>query len=167
MTEPSLAPPIHHETVRPDWIDYNGHMNVAYYVLAFDHATDRLLDALGLGRDYAEREGRSIFVVESHIAYRRELQAGDPMAITSRLLGFDDKRIHLFQRMTHADEGHLAATMEIMAVHVDMATRRTAPLPTAAEARLGPMLQRHRSLVDPAEVGRAIAPPRRSAGSIA
>ncbi|HRZ24495.1 MAG TPA: thioesterase family protein, partial [Candidatus Contendobacter sp.] len=68
----------------PEWIDYNGHMNVAYYVLAFDHATDAFTEYLGLGRDYQERQRCSTFVVETHVNYQRELVAGDPIRITTQ-----------------------------------------------------------------------------------
>lgn len=76
MIDIPFAPPlvIHRETVRPDWIDYNGHMNVAFYVMAFDHATDGLFDVLGIGAAYCQRENRSVFAVEQHIAYKRELK---------------------------------------------------------------------------------------------
>ncbi len=70
---------LHHETVRPEWIDYNGHMNVAYYVLAFDLATDSFFDFLGLDEAYRETSGNSTFAVEAHITYQRELAEGDPL----------------------------------------------------------------------------------------
>ncbi len=98
--------------VPPEWIDYNGHMNVAYYVLAFDHATDAFLDYLGMGPGYRDREGCSAFVVETHVNYQRELVAGDPMRITTQLLGFDSKRLHYFHRLYHARKGFLAATTQ-------------------------------------------------------
>ena len=107
MTETSsaaLAPPLppYSETVRPEWVDYNGHMNVAYYVLVFDHATDALLDAVGIGESYRRAERGSLFIVEAHVAYARELHAGDPVRIETQILGHDDKRLHAFLRMFHA-----------------------------------------------------------------
>ena len=81
----------HAETVRPEWIDYNGHMNVAYYVLVFDRATDTLFDALGLGAAYRQATDLTLFVVESHILYEREVALGAPLRIESRILGVDGK----------------------------------------------------------------------------
>ena len=74
-------------TVEPGWIDYNGHMNVAYYVLAFDRATDRMLDLLDVGEAYRRRTEASFFVLESHITYDREVVADDPLRITTQILG--------------------------------------------------------------------------------
>ncbi len=152
---------LHHETVRGDWIDYNGHMNVAYYVLVFDHATDAVLDHIGIGPHYVAEGGGSMFVVETHVTYDRELTEGDSVAIDTQLLGFDAKRVHLFHRMRHADDGFQAATTEVMLLHVDQETRRSAPMPEAARERLDAVLRRHASLGRPAEAGRALALPRR------
>ncbi len=147
---------LHAETVRPDWIDYNGHMNVAYYVLAFDHAVDRLFDILGVGIDYVKAAGCSLFVLENHVTYLRELVAGDPMRFTLHLLDHDHKRLHAFIDMYHAEAGHAAATYEFLAVHVDLGERRSTPMPAAALARLAAMLESHRTLPRPAAVGSVI-----------
>ena len=85
---------LHEGEVRPEWIDFNGHMNLAYYVLAFDHATDRFLHHIGLGEKYFRQENRSVFVLETHVVYKQELKLGDRMRFTTQLLGFDAKRIH-------------------------------------------------------------------------
>jgi len=126
----------HAETVRPEWIDYNGHMNVAYYVLVFDHATDALFDALGLGAAYRQATDRTLFAVESHILYEHEMALDAPIRVESRVLGVDGKRLHFGHEMFHGTAGWRAATIELMAIHVDLGTRRTSPFP--AERR--PML---------------------------
>jgi len=100
----------HLEPVQSAWIDYNGHMNVAYYVLAFDHATDVVLDALGLGAAYADTSGMSIFVADMHVAYRREVHEGDMLRFESRLFDFDDKRLHIFHTMLGGKSMEVAAT---------------------------------------------------------
>jgi len=158
MINVPFAPPLilHSETVRPEWIDYNGHMNVAYYVMAFDHATDGLFDLLGIGAEYCRREARSVFAVEQHIAYMRELKRGERLVVSSQLLGFDDKRLHFFQRMASEGGGHLAATMESLGLHVDMAARRAAQFPQEARTQLAQLMQRHAEIARPADVGRAI-----------
>jgi acyl-CoA thioester hydrolase len=151
---PTLAP--FEATVRPEWVDYNGHMNVAYYVLAFDRATDVLLDALGLGESYRRAHDGSVFVVESHVTYRRELRAGDAMRIETLVLDHDDKRLHGFARMFRAADGELAATYEFLGLHVDMAVRRAAPFPAAARERIHGLAERHAKIPRPAEAGRGI-----------
>jgi len=142
--------------VPPEWIDYNGHMNVAYYVLAFDHATDALMDYLGMGQDYRESQQCSAFVVESHVNYQRELVAGDPMRITTQLLGFDSKRIHYFHRLYHATRGFLSATTELIVIHVDLAERHSATMPLPVLNRLGDLMTQHLQLPRPLQSGRVI-----------
>lgn len=167
MMDVPLQPPLsmHRETVRPEWIDYNGHMNVAYYVMVFDHATDGFFDTLGIGRAYCEAEGRSVFAAEQHIAYRREVGPGAAVVVATQLLGFDDKRLHFFQRMAAEGSEHLAATMESLGVHVDMAARRAAPFSDSARRAMARMLDAHGSIGWPADAGRAIVSRRADDGT--
>lgn len=161
MTNPACqhtdAPPAPHvETVRPEWVDYNGHMNVAYYVLVFDHATDAVMDFLDLGEAYRERTTGSVFVGEAHVTYEREVGAGDTLSVASRILGFDGKRLILYHEM-HADgiEG-LVATNEVLCLHVDLETRRTAPIPAEAARRIERAVLEQSALPRPSRAGRAI-----------
>jgi acyl-CoA thioester hydrolase len=156
---------LHEEAVRPEWIDFNGHMNLAFYVLAFDHATDRLLHHVNLGEAYMRRTGSSVFVLEAHVVYKREMKLGDRMRFTTQLLGYDDKRLHYIHHMYHADEGFLAAANEIMAVHVDMAARRASPIPPEAARALAGLRAAQAHLPIPPEAGRAIGLARGSAGA--
>ena len=157
MTEfPSAAavvvpPVVHWDEVRPEWIDYNGHMNVAYYVLVFDRGTDALFDRLGIGEEYRVRTGRTLFAVESHVAYLAEATLGERVRVESGLIGVDDKRVHFMSRMFRAD-GRLAATYEALGLHVDLARRRAAPFDAATRARLAAAVSPL-----PPEAGRAIA----------
>ncbi|WP_038013287.1 thioesterase family protein [Terasakiella pusilla] len=116
---------VYRDKVRPEWIDYNGHMNVAFYVLAFDYATEGVLDKIGMGERYCTEEGKSVFVVESHITYQSEVLENEPLEIRSYILGYDLKRIHLYHEMFSAESGQKSATIEIMALHVDMKSRKT------------------------------------------
>jgi acyl-CoA thioester hydrolase len=161
--ETPMPPPLppFRTTVQPGWIDYNGHMNVAFYVLAFDKATDGLLDHLGLGEAYRRATNRSIYVLEAHVTYDRELKLGAPLAIDTQLIDADEKRLHVFHRMTHDEEGYLAATNELMALHVDLAGPKSAPMPAAALAEAGRVLAQHRRLPAPPQLGRRIAIARR------
>ena len=147
---------LHRETILPAWCDYNGHMNLSYYVLVFDHATDAFWDMLGIGRDYKERTDNSTFTVESHITYDREVLDGDEVRCTTQLLGFDAKRIHYFHRMYHARDGFLAATTELLAIHVDLTIRRVGPMPDDVQARLADTMEAHRRFGPPDEAGRVI-----------
>ncbi len=147
--------------VLPEWIDYNGHMNVAYYVLAFDHATDRLLDHIGLDAATRDRGQGSVFTLELHVSYLRELMEGMPIRATTRLLDADAKRIHYFQSLYHAEEGYLAATCEQILLYMDMNTRRSAAMPAEILAGLEVMLQEHRQLPRPEQAGRVIGIRRR------
>ena len=122
--------PVHDGTVLPEWIDINDHMNVAYYVLAFDHAVDSLWHRFGIDDEYIRRERNSTFAVECHVTWQRELEPGAPFTITSQVLAYDEKRIHQFMRMYHGEQGFLAATAEWMNLHVDMSVRRVSNWPS-------------------------------------
>jgi len=147
---------LHRGEIRPEWIDYNGHMNVAYYVLVFDQGTDALLDYLGMDRDYRTRTGFSTYVLESHITYERELKEGDPYRVTAQLLDFDAKRLHYFERLFHESSGTLAATTEIMLMHMNMTTVRSTPMPDAVRERIASVMTVHAQLARPAQAGRVI-----------
>ena len=146
----------HRETVRSEWIDYNGHMNVAYYVLVFDHAVDVMFDLLGLGVAYREETDQSTFALEGHVNYLREVAEGDPLRVTTQLLDFDEKRLHYIHQMYHETEGWLAATSEWMSLHVDMKAKRAAPFPDEIHARIASLMDAHRDLPPPDQVGRRI-----------
>jgi acyl-CoA thioester hydrolase len=161
-----LAAPFdrHRAEVRPEWIDPNGHMNVAYYAMAFDHGLDAFADQLGVGWAYVEHGLGMTFVRESHIVYERELHAGDPVRITAQILDHDEKRVQLFQSMYHGGEGWLAAATELMLVNVDIATRRSAPWLAETMRRLAAIAAAHAALPRPEQAGRVIAIRRKGAG---
>ena len=149
----------HRAVVLPEWIDYNGHMNVAYYLLAFDHATDDFLDYLGLDDRHRQSSGGSTFAADIHLTYQREVGEGAPLRITSQLLGYDDKRLRFFNKMFHAEEGFLAATMESLSLYVDLNRRRVTTFPQQVVRRLEEVLESHARLALPPEAGRVIAKP--------
>ncbi|MEW5424751.1 thioesterase family protein [Amorphus sp. 3PC139-8] len=142
--------------VEEGWIDYNGHMNVAYYIVLFDRCIDDALDVIDMGADYRTREGKSFFTVESHTSYLRELTLGDSAVIDLQLIDMDDKRIHLFQEMRHATEGFVAATLETLMLHVDMDARKVVPFAPDAAARVEAAIAAHRDLPRPERLGRSI-----------
>ena len=147
--------------VEPGWIDFNGHLNMAYYNVLFDRAVDEVYEPLGLGFGYVETTRHSTFTAEVHVRYLRELHASDPVHVTFQLLDFDAKRLHYFEELYHADEGWLSATSENMALHVDMTAKKTAAFPENVAARLAEMKAAHSALPTPDGVGRRIAMPGR------
>jgi acyl-CoA thioester hydrolase len=146
--------------IEPAWIDYNGHLNVAYYNVLFDRAVDEVYEPLGLGPDYLKAHGHSTMVVESHVRYLRELGVHDPVRITVQLLAYDAKRLHLFEEMRHATQGWLSSTCETMTLHVDMTAKKTAPFPEGVMQALAAMRAAHAHLPLPEGAGRSIKMPR-------
>ena len=149
-----------------EWIDVNGHMNVAYYVLAFDQGVDALWARFGITDEHIRSNLSSTFAVEAHVMYLRELHENDPFVVTAQIIAFDEKRIHQFQRMYNAEDGGLAATAEWMNLHVDLATRRVAPWPGHVLAGIAAIARRQRGWPPPAEAGHrmSIAKPLFAAG---
>ena len=141
------------ERVLPEWLDYNGHMNVAYFVLVFDHGTDAFYPLIGLGKPYRQRTGKSTFAVESHITYQRELSVNEEVMVTTQLLAFDDKRIHYFHTMRHAEKNIQMATLEQLALHVDLNNRKVEPMPEESQRLLREMWETHQHLPRPKETG--------------
>ena len=151
----SISAPLelHKDLILPEWIDYNGHLNVAYYVLVFDRATDRLFDCIGMDAAFRAEGNVSGFVAEMHLNYIREVQQGDEVRVTTQLLDYDEKRFHYFHRMHHVEQGYLAATSEILCLYVDMNLRRVAQMPPSIMARLAEIKQSHAALPIPEQVG--------------
>ncbi len=144
-------------SVQPDWIDFNGHMNVAYYVLAFDQATDSFNTNLGLGPEYTQDTRLSMFVVDMNVSYRRELKEGTLINCTTQLLEFDAKKLRILHQMFNTEEGFLAATNELIMVHVDLETGRSCPFSETALDRLQTIARQHQSLLIPECVGRQLS----------
>lgn len=128
-----ISPPM---AVRPEMIDYNGHVNVAFYVKLFDEALDVLFSRIGLSESYVKTRNMSFFALEAHVRYLREVQLGDPVQVRVRILDVDAKRIHYWMELVHAQERWLSATMESISIHIDMATRKPTPFPDDIMARL-------------------------------
>jgi len=146
--------------VQRDWIDINGHMNVAYYVLAFDQAVDRFWEQLGINSEYIGNTRGSTFAVENHVTWQRELKEAEPYLVTTQLLAYDEKRIHQFQRMYHAEHEYLAATAEWMNLHVDLDDRIVTPWPDFVLDRLARYSTMQAGQTPPAEAGRQMNVPK-------
>jgi len=148
--EPGTGPlPLFEQTVRPEWIDYNGHMSEAFYVLVFGHATDEMMNAVGLGPAYRERSGCSLYTVEAHVRYLDEVAEGTPLTVRTRVLGVDGKKLRFAHEMSAEDR--TVATSELFALHVGAAG--STPFPPEVRDRLAGLVEE-----PPAWAGRAIAP---------
>jgi acyl-CoA thioester hydrolase len=120
------------EPVQPGWIDYNGHLSEAYYVLVFGHATDAVMAAVGLGEEYREASGASLFTVEAHVRYLDQVAGSDALDVRSRVIGVGTKTLHVWHELWV--DGRLRATEEVLGVHVDLASGRATPLPAEVAA---------------------------------
>jgi acyl-CoA thioester hydrolase len=155
--------PVFEGVVLPEWIDANGHMNMAYYVVLFDQATDLMYDTLGVGQAYRDATGNSTFTAETHTRYEREVRIGERVRVTSYLLAVDRKRLHYFHEMFHAEGGHRVATQELLGLHIDLSVRRVAPMPTELYAGILALVHEHAGKPLPRCVGRRISMPGKQA----
>lgn len=131
-------------SVDPGWIDYNGHMNVGYYGVAFDQALEVMLDEhLGLGETYVRTAGHGPYILQSHLHFTRELLEGAGYTIHYWLVDADAKRLHYYAEMFAEEDGALCATQEALIVNVSQSTGRSAPFPGWAHARLARMAAEH------------------------
>jgi acyl-CoA thioester hydrolase len=153
-----LAAPFdtYRDVVRPDWIDHNGHMNMGYYLVVFDYATDAFFAWIGLDAEHRRRHHVTTFCLEAHVTYHREVRDGDPLRFTTLLIGHDAKRLHYIHAMYHATEGYLAATNELMSLHVLLATRRGGSMAAEVLDRLARIQGAHDALPRPPQAGRRI-----------
>src|SRR3979411_381388 len=145
--------------IEPPWIDYNGHLNMAYYNVMFDRAIDELWLRLGIGPGYRTARNGSTFTAECHVRYLREIHLGDPVQVSVLLVAVDEKRLHTFEELRHASEGWLSATSENMTIHIDMAARKPAPFPPDIRARIQALANAHAAIPRPEGIGRKVAMP--------
>jgi len=155
MTDAPLS--LYNDVVRPEWIDYNGHLNDGYYAVAFGIATEKFLDYIHLHTDYLAQTGCTIYTAEAHIVYLRELKEAAPLKISCQVLGYDAKRIHIYQEMFHAQEEYLAASYEAMFLHVNQRILKTVAMPESIQAHLEEIVASHDKLERPARAGRSIS----------
>jgi acyl-CoA thioester hydrolase len=161
LDNPTLEAPFarYEGEVLPEWIDLNGHMNLAYYTVLFDYATDLLFEAIGIGRRYKDETAHGTFVVETHNRYERELLVGERVRVESRILGVDRKRIHLAHEMFRRADGARAATQELLFLSIDLTGRRVVPFLPEAWARVAAAAATHAVLLRPDWAGRRIELP--------
>ncbi|QDC00014.1 thioesterase family protein [Mesorhizobium sp. 8] len=156
---PFLSSPM---TIEKDWIDYNGHLNMAYYNVLFDRCSDEAFEAMRLGPNYAKERRLTIYTAEVHVCYVQEIHLDHRLSVSFQLIDHDDKRLRFYQEIRHTEEGWLAATSEQLALHVDMAGPKVAPFPPDILARVEAMRAAHAGLPMPERAGRAIGIRRKS-----
>jgi acyl-CoA thioester hydrolase len=128
MTEPIVWT----EPVLDEWIDYNGHLSEPYYVLVLGHATDAVMDHVGLGPTYREATGSSLFTVEAHVRYLEQVGHGEQLEARSWLIGSAPKLLWIWHELW--SDGRLRATEEILGVHVTGAS--STPFPDEIRGRI-------------------------------
>lgn len=155
------APVIYSTNIKPEWLDYNNHMNVAYYVLIFDHAGERLVEGLGLGEEITKETDISWMVLENHITYNNEVALGQPIDVRMQLLDYDSKRLHLYFEMyaknnDGSDSEYLASTLEQMVMCVNLKERKASTFPESVMANIERLSAEHADIPAPENIGRKI-----------
>lgn len=152
---------LYQDVVRPQWIDYNRHMTEGYYAVVFGNASDAFIDYARMDAAYRARTNGTIYTVETHLCFLREVKEATPLHFTTQLLGYDAKRMHVFHQMwavpeDNDDSNYLAATFETMMLHVDQNSGRVSPFPADIHAWLAQIQAAHALLPWPEQVGRTI-----------
>ena len=154
LSAPIEAPlRLHRTQVKPEWVDYNGHMSESCYLLAFGDSADAFFRFVGIDEAY-RASGRSLYTVETHMHNRREVSEAEPLELTLQVLDHDRKRVHIFHEMRHGDDGALLATAEQLRVPVDMAAGRSSASAPEVAARTAAIRQAHAVLPTPDVVGK-------------
>ncbi|MFI4868610.1 MAG: 3-hydroxyacyl-CoA dehydrogenase NAD-binding domain-containing protein [Steroidobacterales bacterium] len=142
--------------VRPEWVDYNGHMTDSRYLQVFGDATDALLRAVGVDDTY-RASGRALYTVETHVTHRAEAKALEPLYVTTQLLGLDDKRVYLFHCLHRRRDERLVATGEQLYLHVSRDAGKASPMDGAVRARLEKIRAAHANIAQPARSDRHLS----------
>ena len=142
-----------------EWVDYNGHLRDAFYLLIFSYATDALMDRLGLDSQNRETSGHSLFTLEVHLNYLHEVKLDAHVEVRTQLIGHDKKRLHVYHSLHRVGDERALAGNEQMLLHVDLAGPRSAPFGEHSLALLQAIEDQQRDLPRPEHVGRVIALP--------
>jgi acyl-CoA thioester hydrolase len=151
--------------VMPEWIDYNGHMNLAYYVFVFEIATNAVYETWGVGERYLKKSGCSVFTLGIDVDFLSEIFENDDITITTQLLDWDHKRVHYYHRMFQAKTNKLAAINECLAMNVQLEERRGVPFPNDVQENLEKIHRQHQQFEKPAKSAQRLAI-RRANGTI-
>lgn len=153
--------PTYRTTISPDWVDYNGHLRDAFYLLIFSHATDALMDVLGLDEAGRARTGHTLYTLECHLNFLAEVKEGEPVEVRTRLLAHDAKRLHIHHALHRPGEAASLAQSEQMLMNIDSALGRAAFFEAEVAARVSALATAQQGLPVPTGMGRIIALPGR------
>jgi acyl-CoA thioester hydrolase len=148
-------------TIIPDWVDYNGHLRDAFYLLIFSYATDALMDRLGMDSSNREASGHSLFTLELHLNYLHEVKLDADVEVHTQIIGHDSKRLHLYHSLHGVGDAKELAGNEQMLLHVDLAGPRSTPFSEETLGMLQAIVAQQTDLPTPACLGRVIALPAR------
>ncbi len=148
---------MHATHVRPEWIDYNGHMSESCYLQVFGDAMDALYRRVGVDEAY-RATARMFYTVETHLVHTAEARVNEPLEVTTQVLALDDKRLHVVHRLYRSSDARLLATAEQMHLHVDTANHKAAPIHGPVRTRLEQLASAHAKLPVPPEAGRHVGP---------
>lgn len=147
------------QAVRPAWLDYNGHLRDAYYLLLFSLATDALMEHIGLDAPQRAHSERTIYTLEAHVRYLREVRGEALLSVHTQVVAHDAKRLHVVQWMRENGAEAESACCEQMLLHVDTRGPRAAPFGPTVWQRVQALAAAHATLPLPAAVARAVGRP--------
>ncbi|MBI29138.1 MAG: thioesterase [Pelagibacteraceae bacterium] len=138
--------------VRSEWTDYNGHMNLAYYIHLFDTAWETMLQRFQMGEDSAKLEKKTTFAVESHTTYDQEVRVGEEVDMNLIFIDFDKKRIVYKLEMINKEKKYLAATSEVLSVYVDLSIRKVVEFEKEKASLISEFIENNKNEFKPGEL---------------
>lgn len=154
-----MLPVTYKTAVQPDWVDYNGHLRDAYYLLICSFATDGLMDLIGLDEAGRARSGHTLYTLECHLNFIAEVKLGVDVQVRTQLLGHDRKRLHIHHLIERCDGGQIVAESEQMLMNIDTATGRSAAFAVPVAERIQALAATQVQLPRPTCIGRLIGLP--------
>ncbi|SPO52809.1 4-hydroxybenzoyl-CoA thioesterase [Pseudomonas sp. JV551A1] len=142
--------------VQEDWVDYNGHLRDAFYLLIFSYATDALMERIGLDADSRGQSGNSLFTLEAHINYLHEVKLGTEVWVQTQIIGFDRKRLHVYHSLHREGFDETLAASEQMLLHVDLAGPKSAPFSERSVGLLQGLVDEQQDMPPAEFVGRVM-----------
>ncbi len=154
-----MLPVTYRTAVQADWVDYNGHLRDAYYLLICSFATDGLMELLGLDEAGRARTAHTLYTLECHLNFLAEVKLGVDVQVRSQLLGHDRKRLHIHHLIERCDDGQTVAESEQMLMNIDTTSGRSAPFDEQVARRVAELADSQRNMPRSAYVGRVIGLP--------
>jgi len=146
--------------VQQDWVDYNGHLRDAFYMLIFSYAVDGLMDAIGLDAQSRDSTGMTLFTLEAHVNYLHEVKLHAPIEVRAQIIAMDRKRLQLYLTLHLEGQDQVMAASEQMLLHVDLSGPRSAPFGEVTQTALEGMMAEQKDWPAAEYAGRRIALPR-------